>query len=175
MARAVGTKQAEPLRQAVAPLIRANYDNAEERLVDLDLLVEAAARVPRLSDVAADHALEPPRSTGDLAGVPAIDEDWLTISTMHSAKGMEWDVVHVIHAADGNIPSDMALNDRNGLEEERRLFYVAMTRPRRRPRVRAVALSPSTSRARRPPLLGAAVALPHRQRRSDDGSGHFAA
>lgn len=131
VARAVGTKQAEPLRQAVAPLIRANYDNAEERLVDLDLLVEAAARVPRLSDVAADHALEPPRSTGDLAGVPAIDEDWLTISTMHSAKGMEWDVVHVIHAADGNIPSDMALNDRNGLEEERRLFYVAMTRPRR--------------------------------------------
>ena len=56
VARAVGTKQAEPLRQAVAPLIRANYDNAEERLVDLDLLVEAAARVPCLSDVAADHA-----------------------------------------------------------------------------------------------------------------------
>ena len=63
--------------------------------------------------------------TGDLAGAPAIDEDWLVISTMHSAKGLEWDVVHVIHAADGNIPSDMALTDRNGLEEERRLFYVA--------------------------------------------------
>ena len=54
----------------------------------------------------------------------------------------------------------MALNDRNGLEEERRLFYVAMTGRAARPRVRAVALSPSTSRARRPPLLGAAVALP---------------
>ncbi len=130
VARAIATKQAEPLRQAMVPLIRANYDNAEERLADLDVLVEAAATVPRLSDVAADHALDPPRSTGDLAGTPAIDEDWLVISTMHSAKGLEWDVVHVIHAADGNIPSDMALNDRHGLEEERRLFYVAMTRPR---------------------------------------------
>ena len=130
VARAVGTKQAEPLRQAMAPLIRAAYDNPEERLADLDPLVEAAAGVPRLSDVAADHALEPPRSTGDLAGTPAIDEDWLVISTLHSAKGLEWDAVHIIHAADGNIPSDMALTDRNGLEEERRLFYVGVTRAR---------------------------------------------
>ncbi|MBK6764657.1 MAG: ATP-dependent helicase [Micrococcales bacterium] len=130
VARAVATKQADPLRQAMAPLIRAAYDNGEERLADLDVLVEAAATLPRLSDVAADHALDPPRSTGDLAGAPAIDEDWLVISTMHSAKGLEWDVVHVIHAADGNIPSDMALTDRNGLEEERRLFYVAVTRAR---------------------------------------------
>jgi DNA helicase-2/ATP-dependent DNA helicase PcrA len=135
LVRAVATKQAEPLRQAVAPLIRANYDDADQRLTDLDLLVEAAATVPRLSDVAADHALEPPRSTGDLAGAPVIDEDWLVISTVHSAKGLEWDVVHVIHAADGNIPSDMALTDRNGLEEERRLFYVAMTRPRQQAHV----------------------------------------
>jgi DNA helicase-2/ATP-dependent DNA helicase PcrA len=130
VARAVGTKQAETLRQAMAPLIRAAYDNPEERLADLDPLVEAAASVPRLSDVAADHALEPPRSTGDLAGTPAIDEDWLVISTLHSAKGLEWDAVHIIHAADGNIPSDMALTDRNGLEEERRLFYVGVTRAR---------------------------------------------
>jgi DNA helicase-2/ATP-dependent DNA helicase PcrA len=115
----------------MTPLIQANYDDAEARLVDLDVLVAAADALPRLSDVAAEHALDPPRSTGDLAGPPAIDEDWLVISTMHSAKGLEWDVVHVIHAADGNIPSDMALSDRNGLEEERRLFYVAMTRARR--------------------------------------------
>jgi DNA helicase-2/ATP-dependent DNA helicase PcrA len=115
----------------MAPLVRAAYDNPEERLADLYVLVEAAASLPRLSDVAADHALEPPRSTGDLAGTPVIDEDWLVISTMHSAKGLEWDVVHVIHAADGNIPSDMALSDKHGLEEERRLFYVALTRPRR--------------------------------------------
>jgi DNA helicase-2/ATP-dependent DNA helicase PcrA len=132
LARAIGTKEAEALRQAMVPLITANYDDADARLADLDVLVAAAASLPRLSDVAADHALDPPRSTGDLAGVPAIDEDWLVISTMHSAKGLEWDVVHVLHAADGNIPSDMALSDKNGLEEERRLFYVAMTRARRK-------------------------------------------
>ncbi len=131
LAAAIVTKQAEPLRQAMAPLIRAAYDNPEERLADLDALVAAAAALPRLSDVAAEHALEPPRSTGGLAGPPSIDEDWLVISTIHSAKGLEWDVVHLIHAADGNIPSDMALGDRDGLEEERRLFYVAMTRARR--------------------------------------------
>jgi len=130
VARAIATKQAEQLRAAMVPLVRGAYDNPEERLADLDVLVEAASALPRLSDVAADHALEPPRSTGDLAGSPAIDEDWLVISTMHSAKGLEWDAVHVIHAADGNIPSDMALTDRHGLEEERRLFYVAMTRAR---------------------------------------------
>ena len=83
-----------------------------------------------LSDVAADLTLEPPSSTGDLAGAPVVDEDWLVISTVHSAKGLEWDVTHVLHAADGNFPSDMALSSPEGLEEERRLFYVAMTRPR---------------------------------------------
>jgi DNA helicase-2/ATP-dependent DNA helicase PcrA len=50
---------------------------------------------------------------------------------VHSAKGLEWDVVHLLHAADGNFPSDMALGSAHGLEEERRLFYVAITRPRR--------------------------------------------
>jgi DNA helicase-2/ATP-dependent DNA helicase PcrA len=130
LARAIATKQAEPLRQAITPLVRAAYDDADSRLQDLDVLVTTAAALPRLSDVAAEHALDPPRSTGDLAGSPAIDEDWLVISTMHSAKGLEWDVVHVIHAADGNIPSDMALTDKHGLEEERRLFYVAVTRAR---------------------------------------------
>jgi DNA helicase-2/ATP-dependent DNA helicase PcrA len=130
LVEAIGGKAPEPMRAAVEPLIRTNYDDAESRLTDLGVLVDAAAQMPRLSDVAADHALDPPRSTGDLAGPPAIDEDWLVISTMHSAKGLEWDVVHVIHAADGNIPSDMALTDRHGLEEERRLFYVALTRAR---------------------------------------------
>lgn len=131
LVRAITTGQAEQMRRAMEPLIRANYDNGDERLADLDVLVEAAAALPRLSDVAADHALDPPRSSGDLAGRPVIDEDWLVISTIHSAKGLEWDVVHVIHAADGNIPSDMALNSRDGLEEERRLFYVGLTRARK--------------------------------------------
>ena len=59
-----------------------------------------------------------------------IDEDWLVISTVHSAKGLEWDVVHVLHVTDGNIPSDMALGSPAGIEEERRVFYVALTRAR---------------------------------------------
>ena len=85
----------------------------------------------RLSDIAAELTLEPPNSTGELAGPPLIDEDWLVISTVHSAKGLEWDVVHILNAVDGNFPSDMALTTKEGLEEERRLFYVALTRPRR--------------------------------------------
>lgn len=121
---------ADRLRRAITPLIEAAYSNAQARLTDLEALVQMSAGVARLSEVAAEQALEPPKSTGDLAGVPTIDEDWLVISTVHSAKGLEWDAVHVISAADGNFPSDMALTSAEGLEEERRLFYVAMTRPR---------------------------------------------
>jgi DNA helicase-2/ATP-dependent DNA helicase PcrA len=57
-----------------------------------------------------------------------LDEDFVILSTIHSAKGCEWDVVHVIHAADGNLPSDMATGDAEQIEEERRLLYVALTR-----------------------------------------------
>jgi DNA helicase-2/ATP-dependent DNA helicase PcrA len=121
----------ERLRDALAPLIEGAYDNADARLTDLDALATAAHSAGRLSDVAADLTLEPPNSTGDLAGTPLIDEDWLVISTVHSAKGLEWDVVHLLNAADGNFPSDMALTTKEGREEERRLFYVAVTRPRR--------------------------------------------
>ena len=59
---------------------------------------------------------------------PLLDEDFLILSTIHSAKGLEWDSVYVIHAADGNIPSDMATGRLEEIEEERRLFYVALTR-----------------------------------------------
>jgi DNA helicase II / ATP-dependent DNA helicase PcrA len=121
---------AERLRVAVAPLVEAAYPEPGARLVDLDTLVAAGAKAARLSDVAADHVLEPPRSTSALAGPPSVDEDWLVVSTVHSAKGLEWDVVHVLHVTDGNIPSDMALGSDAGLEEERRVFYVALTRAR---------------------------------------------
>ncbi len=72
--------------------------------------------------------LDPPSSTQDLAGPPHLDDDYLVLSTIHSAKGLEWDAVYVIHAADGNIPSDMATGNPEEIEEERRLFYVALTR-----------------------------------------------
>jgi DNA helicase-2/ATP-dependent DNA helicase PcrA len=78
----------------------------------------------------ADLTIDPPSSTADLAGPPLLDEDYLVLSTIHSAKGGEWDVVHVLHCADGMIPSDMATGDDERIDEERRLFYVALTRAR---------------------------------------------
>ncbi|MGH3732774.1 MAG: ATP-dependent helicase [Acidimicrobiales bacterium] len=123
--------RADRLRIAMAPLITTAYEDALPRLEDLDALVLACTDATRLSDVAAAQALDPPHSTGNLAGPPLMDEDWLVLSTVHSAKGLEFDAVHVIHTADGNFPSDMALGTPQGLEEERRLFYVAVTRARR--------------------------------------------
>jgi DNA helicase-2/ATP-dependent DNA helicase PcrA len=123
--------QAERLRVLLVPLIEATYPDSSVRLVDLDSLVAGAAQASRLSDVAADFVLEPPRSTSDLAGKPTIDDEWLTISTIHSAKGLEWTAVHVLNATDGMVPSDMALRSSEGIEEERRVFYVALTRVRK--------------------------------------------
>jgi DNA helicase II / ATP-dependent DNA helicase PcrA len=138
LAEALCVKQLEPvelhaerIRRSIVPLITSSYNDAVVRLEDLGALVLACAGSSRLGDVAAEQALEPPASTGDLAGPPMIDEDWLVLSTVHSAKGLEFDSVHVIHAADGNFPSDMSLGSPVGLEEERRLFYVATTRARR--------------------------------------------
>jgi DNA helicase-2/ATP-dependent DNA helicase PcrA len=122
---------AQRIADALVPFIVASYQDAAVRLEDLGALVLACNETTRLSDVAAEQVLEPPASTGDLAGPPFVDEDWLVLSTVHSAKGLEFDAVHVIHAADGNFPSDMALGSPEGLEEERRLFYVAVTRARR--------------------------------------------
>ncbi len=123
--------RADQLRDAIEPLLCAVYDDADVRLVDLDALVTAASDCARLSDVSSLFVLEPTSSTGDLADDPSIDEDWLVLSTIHSAKGLEFHSVFLMHAADGNIPSDMAVADTDGVEEERRLFYVALSRARR--------------------------------------------
>jgi DNA helicase-2/ATP-dependent DNA helicase PcrA len=106
------------------------YVDAEARLADLAQLAAAAAATSSRSRFLAELTLDPPDRSTDLAGPPHLDDDWLTLSTIHSAKGGEWRAVHVIHATDGNIPSDMALTDRDGLEEERRQLYVALTRAR---------------------------------------------
>jgi ATP-dependent DNA helicase UvrD/PcrA len=124
--------QIECLSSAIAPLIRGAYADGDVRLVDLERLVAAAGGAASLDRFVAELVLDPPHSSADFAGPPGLDEDYLVLSTIHSAKGLEWEHVHVIHASDGNIPSDMALTTKDGLEEERRLFYVAVTRPRRR-------------------------------------------
>ena len=116
--------------RAIRPLLEGRYDDAPARVGDLERLADTASAVEDLSAWLADLTLDPPVSSGDLAGPPHLDEDYLVISTIHSAKGLEWSHVHVPHVVDGAIPIDMALSTPEGLEEERRLFYVAVTRAR---------------------------------------------
>lgn len=75
-------------------------------------------------------ALDPPQASGDLAGDPLRDEDYLVLSTVHSAKGQEWDAVFVINVNDGNFPNEYATGRAESIDEERRLLYVALTRAR---------------------------------------------
>src|SRR5262249_5872125 len=118
------------LRHFLDPIVRRRYEHADARLADLEQIEAAAAGYPSRAALITDMVLDPPSSTSELAGPPSLDDDWLTLSTVHSAKGGEWDVVHVIHASDGCFPSDMACRSVEELEEERRLLYVACTRAR---------------------------------------------
>jgi len=122
--------QVERLRAFLEPVIARRYDAPAARLRDLDQLELLAAAYETRGRFLSELTLDPPSSTGDLAGVPWLDEDYLVLSTIHSAKGLEFDAVQVIHAADGMIPSDLATGDDEEIEEERRLLYVAMTRAR---------------------------------------------
>lgn len=122
------TTQIERLRLFYEPIFEATYDNARMRLRDLEQLEQIASTYRSRSRFITDLTLDPPASTSDLAAAPHLDDDYLILSTIHSAKGCEWDVVSILHAADGMIPSDMAVGDQAGIDEERRLFYVAMTR-----------------------------------------------
>ncbi len=124
-----GERAAAILAALLDPL-RARYPDADIRIADLQRLADAAASRPSLHDALVELALDPPVSASDLAGPPRLDEDFLVISTVHSAKGLEWPVVHLPHLVDGAVPSDMALASPAGLAEERRLFYVAVTRAR---------------------------------------------
>jgi ATP-dependent DNA helicase UvrD/PcrA len=132
LADAAREASAEGILLLLDPLIRARYPDAGPRLADLRRLADAAGAQPSLQDALAELALDPPSSASDLAGPPRLDEDYLTISTIHAAKGLEWPVVHLPHLVDGALPSDMALGDPGGLAEEHRLFYVAVTRARDR-------------------------------------------
>ncbi|MCE5266351.1 MAG: ATP-binding domain-containing protein, partial [Planctomycetaceae bacterium] len=120
--------QLNRVRAFYAPLLEAKYDHVEPRLRDLEQLELLASRYRSRARMLLEMTLDPPSSTQDLAGPPQLDDDYLVLSTIHSAKGLEWDAVYVIHAADGNIPSDMATKNAEEIEEERRLFYVALTR-----------------------------------------------
>ena len=117
-------------RRVRAALRRAGTSTASSTARRPRAAAFAGRRLPSRSRFLAELTLDPPTSTGDLAGPPHLDDDFLILSTIHSAKGGEWQVVHLIHASDGNIPSDMSLGSADEVEEERRLFYVALTRAR---------------------------------------------
>ena len=95
--------------RALRPLVLSRYSEGPARVEDLDRLASAASAMDDLSAWVAEITLDPPVATGDLAGPPHLDEDYVVISTVHSAKGLEWLAVHLPHLIDGAFPSDMAL------------------------------------------------------------------
>jgi DNA helicase-2/ATP-dependent DNA helicase PcrA len=124
--------RAEQLCHALTPLIAARYPDGAARLSDLEQLVAAAHESPALRQFVSELVIDPPVSSSDFAGPPLLDEDYLVLSTVHSAKGLEWQDVHVLALYDGNFPACMAAGSSETIDEERRLLYVAMTRPKRR-------------------------------------------
>jgi DNA helicase II / ATP-dependent DNA helicase PcrA len=122
--------RAAAILSALHDPVTARYADASVRLADLQRLADAAATRPSLHEALVELALDPPASGSDLAGPPRLDDDFVIISTIHSAKGLEWPVVHIPQLVDGAVPSDMALGTDAGLAEEERLFYVAVTRAR---------------------------------------------
>ena len=121
-------EQVDRLKGFCALVFPNRYDDAVARVADIDQLAATAAAYHSRSRFLTELTLDPPGKTSDQAGPPHLDDDWLTLSTIHSAKGLEWRSVQLLHAADGNLPSEMALGDEHGLAEELRLMYVALTR-----------------------------------------------
>jgi DNA helicase-2/ATP-dependent DNA helicase PcrA len=128
--RAAFAGQLELVRAFYDPLLEELYDQARARLVDLDELGRIAGGYRSRARFLIELTLDPPAAVGDEAGAPLRDEDYLVLSTIHSAKGREWNAVFVLNVADGCIPSDMATGSTEEIEEERRILYVAMTRAR---------------------------------------------
>jgi DNA helicase-2/ATP-dependent DNA helicase PcrA len=112
------------------PQLERLYDDARIRQADLTQLECVAGGFRSREQFLTELALDPPQATSDEAGDPQLDEDHLILSTIHSAKGQEWQSVHILNAVDGCIPSDLMTGASKLIEEERRLLYVAMTRAR---------------------------------------------
>ena len=106
------------------------YESAGVRAADLEMLEQLSSQYASRERFLTELTLDPPSASGELAGPPMLDEDYLVLSTVHSAKGQEWDSVYVLNVTDGNFPSEFATASAAGLDEERRLLYVAMTRAR---------------------------------------------
>ena len=118
----------EAVRRWYEPHLERLHDDAAVRAADLAQLEQIAASYRTREQFLTDLTLDPPSATSDEAGAPLLDEDYLILSTIHSAKGQEWKSVFVLNAVDGCIPSDLATGNADEIEEERRLLYVALTR-----------------------------------------------
>jgi DNA helicase-2/ATP-dependent DNA helicase PcrA len=121
-------QQLTELREWYQPHLERIYDSLETREADLEQLQQVSGRYPTRERFLTELTLDPPSAAGDLAADPLLDEDYLILSTVHSAKGQEWEAVFVINFSDGNFPSEFSTRKPELVEEERRLLYVAMTR-----------------------------------------------
>jgi DNA helicase-2/ATP-dependent DNA helicase PcrA len=126
--RAPWPAEIELARRWYEPHLDRLHEDASVRLADLMQLEQIANGYPSRERFLTELTLDPPDATSDQSGVPLLDEDYLILSTIHSAKGQEWKSVFVLNAVDGCIPSDLSTGTTSELEEERRLLYVAMTR-----------------------------------------------
>jgi DNA helicase-2/ATP-dependent DNA helicase PcrA len=104
------------------------YEHFHTRIGDLDQLELLSGQYPSRERFLTELTLDPPNATSDLAGQPVLDEDYLILTTIHSAKGMEWDTVYLLNVVDGSFPSEFSTGKPELIEEERRLLYVALTR-----------------------------------------------
>jgi DNA helicase-2/ATP-dependent DNA helicase PcrA len=116
------------VREWYKPHMERIYDHVHTRIGDIDQLELLSSQFPTRERFITELTLDPPQATGDLSGKPLMDEDYLVLSTVHSAKGMEWDSVYVLNVVDGSFPNEFATGKAELIEEERRLLYVAMTR-----------------------------------------------
>ena len=120
--------QVNAVREWYRPHFERIYEHFHTRLGDLDQLELLSGQYPSRERFLTELTLDPPNATSDLAGQPVLDEDYLTLSTIHSAKGMEWDSVYVLNVVDGSFPNEFSTGKTELIDEERRLFYVALTR-----------------------------------------------
>jgi DNA helicase-2/ATP-dependent DNA helicase PcrA len=120
--------QLQRVREWYQPHLERIYEAAQVRAGDLEQLEKIASQFSSREAFLTEMALDPPSATSDLAGAPYLDEDYLVLSTIHSAKGQEWDAVFLLNVADGNFPSEFSTGRAELIDEERRLLYVAMTR-----------------------------------------------
>jgi DNA helicase-2/ATP-dependent DNA helicase PcrA len=115
-------------REWYRPHFERLYEQFHTRVGDLEQLELLSTQYPSRERFLTELTLDPPNATSDLAGRPTLDEDFLVLSTIHSAKGMEWDTVFVLNVVDGSFPSEFSTGKTELIEEERRLLYVALTR-----------------------------------------------